>query len=75
MDFLSVCSTPPCRILWLHHAVRILVVRWSSELCATFPMNLIFRVAICFLVLGISKQFTYCLICDALIFHLIHDDA
>ena len=57
MDFLFVCSTPPRRLLWLHHAVRILVVRWSSELCTTFPMNDSYRVAICFLMLGISKNF------------------
>ena len=36
MDFLLVYSTPPLRLLWLHHSVRILVGRWSSELRATF---------------------------------------
>ena len=57
MNFLFVCSTPPRRFLWLHHAVRSLVLRWSSEWCVTFPMNGRCRVAICFLMLVISKNF------------------
>ena len=56
MDFLFVCSTPPRRRLWLHHAVSSLVGRWSSELRATFPMNFSYRFAICFSMLGISKN-------------------
>ena len=77
MGFLFVCSTPPRRPLWLHHAVISLVGRWSSELRATFLMNVSCRVAICFLILGISKNFllTVCLICDVLIFHLSYTDA
>ena len=57
MYFLFVCSTPPRRLLRLHHTVRSLVGRWSSELRVTFPMNVSCRVAICFSMLGISKNF------------------
>ena len=46
MDFLFVCSTPPCRLLWLHHAARSLVGGCSSELRVTLPMNVSCRVAI-----------------------------
>ena len=56
MDFLFLCSTPPRCLLWLLHAVRIFVVRWSSELRTTFPINVSCRVAICFLMLVISKK-------------------
>ena len=57
MDFLFVCNTPPRCLLWLHHAVRSLVGRGLSELRATFPMKISCCVAICFSVLGISKNF------------------
>ena len=56
MYFLFVRSTPPCRLLWSHHSVRSLVGRWSSELRATFPMNVGFHVAICFSMLGMLKK-------------------
>ena len=39
MDFLFLCSTPPRRLLWLHHAVRSSVGRWSSNLRATVTIN------------------------------------
>ena len=51
------CSTPPYCLLWLHHAVGSMVGRWSSELCATFTMNVRCRVAICYFMLGTSKNF------------------
>ena len=54
--FLSVCSIHPSHLLWLHHAVRSLVGRCSSELRATFPMNVSYNVAICYLMLIISKK-------------------
>ena len=57
MELMSVCSTPLCLLLWLHHMVRSLVRRWSSELRATFLIKVICPVAIFFLVLGISKNF------------------
>ena len=57
MDLLFLCSTPPRRFLWLHHAVIILVGRWSSELRATFPIKFRCRVAICFSMLGILNHF------------------
>ena len=57
MDFLFVCSTPSRCLLLLHHAVIILVGRWSSELRVTFPMNVSCCVSICFSMLGISKIF------------------
>ena len=57
MYFLFMCSTPPHRFSWLHHAVRNCLGRWSSELHATFPMNVRCCVAICFLMLGISNSF------------------
>ena len=57
MDFLLVCSTPQHCLLWLHHAVRSLVGIYSSELRATFPINVSYHVAICFLMWGISKNF------------------
>ena len=76
MIFLFVCSTPPRRRLWLHHAVRSLLERRLSELRATFPMNVSCHVAICFSMLGISKKTPpCCLICDVLIFHFRHADA
>ena len=56
MIFLFVCSTPTRRLLWLHHAVIILVGIWSSDLRATFPIKVSCRVVICFLMLGISKN-------------------
>ena len=56
MYFLFVCSTPPCRLLWLHHAVRSLVGIWSSDLRATFSIKDSCRVAICFTMLGISNN-------------------
>ena len=57
MDFLFVCNTPPHRLLWLHHAVRSLVGRWSSELRVTFPMNVSCCVAIFSSMLSIPKNF------------------
>ena len=57
MYFLFMCSTPPRRLLWLHHAVRNLVGRWLSDLYATFPIKVSFRVAICFLMLCILNNF------------------
>ena len=57
MDFLFMRSTPPRRLLWLHHAVRSLVGIWSSELRATLPIKVRCRVTIYFLMLGISKNF------------------
>ena len=57
MDFLLVYSTPPHHLLWLHHAVRSLVGRWSSELRGTFPIKFSCCVAICFSILGISNSF------------------
>ena len=57
MDFLLVCSTPPHHLLWLHHKVRSLVRRWSSDLCATFTRKVRCCIAICFLTLGISNSF------------------
>ena len=56
MDLLFVCSTPPCRLLRLHHAVISLVGRWLSELRATLTIKVSCRVAIYFLVLGISNN-------------------
>ena len=57
MYVLFVFSTPPRRLLWLHHAVRNLVGRWSSELSANFPIKVSCHVAIYFLMLGISNNF------------------
>ena len=57
MYFLFVCSTPARRFLWLHHAVRSLVGRCSSELRATFSIKVSYRVVICFSLLGISENF------------------
>ena len=57
MEFLFMCSTPPRSILWLHHAVRILLGIWLSEFRATFTIKVSCRVAICFLMLGISNNF------------------
>ena len=57
MDFLLVCSTPPHHLLWLHHKLRSLVQRWSSDLCATFTRKVRCCIAICFLTLGISNSF------------------
>ena len=57
MDFLLVCSTPPHHLLWLHHKVRSLVRRWSSDLCATFTRKVRCCIAICFSTLGISNNF------------------
>ena len=59
MDSLFVCSTPPLFLLWLHHAVIFLVGRWSSELRASLPMNVSYCIAICFLMLVISKGFLF----------------
>ena len=56
MDFLFVWSTPPCPLLWVHHAVISLVEIWSSNLRATFLIRVSCRVAICFSMLGISKN-------------------
>ena len=55
MDFLFVYSTPPRRLLWLHNVMIILVGRWLEELRDTFSIKVICHVAICFLVLCISK--------------------
>ena len=55
--FLFMCSTPLHRLLWLHHVVRSLVGRWSSELFATFSIKVRCRVAICISMLGILKNF------------------
>ena len=57
MIFLFVCSTPPRRRLWLHHAVRSLLERRLSELRATFPMKVSCHVEIFFSMLGISTHF------------------
>ena len=57
MDFFFMLSTTPLSLLWLHHAVRSLVGRWSSELCASFTMKVSCRYAIYFSMLGILKNF------------------
>ena len=57
MDFLFMFSTPPRSLLWLHHAVRSLLGRRSSELCASFTMKVSCLFAIYFLMLVILKNF------------------
>ena len=76
MDFWFVCSTPVCRLLWLHHTVRRFVGICSSELYATFSMKVSCHAGIYFSNVGYIEEFIpYCLICDTLFFHLINIDA
>ena len=57
MDFLFACSTPPRCLLWLHHVVRSLVVRWSWEMRLTLPKNVSYCFMIYLLMSGILKTF------------------
>ena len=57
MEYLFVYSKPPHRLLWFYHKVRRVWGIWSLELRATWPIKVSCRVAICFLMLGILKNF------------------